>query len=336
MMWLAIDAAISAFDMYVITSFYYNRLEKRVSFRLMATFSVICAAGQYVLHNLGFPEHFFILSSAAVCFIITLAFHASWKQRLFYPMLITVLEIVAELAAGLILSGVLGVTVNEITIEPKSAEYLIGMLTAKLIFFIFIRGLCRLYVMNDIMLPRRHWLLIMLSPVISVAICVGLAFSSQDHIMSDPIAPFLILAGILGINVLTFSVYDILSTQSKRLVEHERARNRMTADLRRYEAMVTQSREIAALLHDSRKHRDTVYDLLAAGNASAALSYVKALRPADFTLERKEDIDSHNPAVETILHRKTDEAVQPGRLPGIQEQSQNLRELPFKTPMHRE
>ena len=311
MMLQIIEIAISAFDIYVIATFYYRRLEKQVSVRAIVLCSAACAALQYGMLLLRLPAYLNIASSVAVCFLMALMFHASWKQRLFYPLVITSLGIVAEMAAGFLLSALCRMTVNEIIATPHDVKYLVGSITAKLVFFIFVRVLCRLHVMNDSTLPLRHWLLIMMVPVTSVAVCCGLAFSADRYIISDPAAPFLFLAGILGVNVLAFIMYDELSVQSKALVEHERAKYRMEADRRRYEDMITQSRELAATLHDTQKHCGAVYDLLAAGDSPAAMRYIENMHTSG-AMRNRENGSSSNAVVSTILRRKTDEAGQYG------------------------
>jgi len=310
-MWHAVEAAISAFDIYIIASFYYRRLQKRASVRAVLLFSAACAICHYGMLHISLPTFMSIAFSAAVCFLITLLFDATWMQRLFYPMVITSLEIVAEIAAGLLLGSLCHMAVNEITANPHSIEYLVGAITAKLVFFIFIRILCRLHVMNDSTLPLRHWLLIMMVPVTCVAVSLGLAFSSDSHIIKDPLAPFLILAGMLGVNVLAFVMYDELSAQSKALVEHERAKYRMEADRRRYDDMISQSKELAATLHDTQKHCGAVYDLLVSGDTSAAMRYIENMHTSGAT-RGGENNSSSNVVVNTVLHRKTEEAEQSG------------------------
>jgi len=309
MMLQIIEIAISAFDIYVIATFYYRRLEKQMHVRAIVLCSAACAALQYGMLLLRLPAYLNIACSVAICFLISLMFHASYKQRLFYPMVITSLGIVAEITAGLLLSVLCRMTVNEITAAPHDVKYLVGSITARLVFFIFVRVLCRLHVMNDSTLPFRYWLLIMMVPVTSVAVCCGLAFSADRYIISDPVAPFLILAGILGVNVLAFIMYDELSAQSKALVEHERAKYRMEADRRQYEAMISQSREFASLLHDMQKHYGAVYDLLAAGDSPAAMRYIKNMH-ASGAMRNRENGLSSNAAVNTVLRRKIDEAEQ--------------------------
>lgn len=310
-MWVAINAAVSAFDIYIIASFYHRRLQKQTSVLVIVLYTSVCAIGHYMMHYFELPVLWASITSVVICIILTFVYKATWKQRLFYPLIITALEIIAEIAAGLLLGGLCDMAVSEITANPHTTEYLIGNVTSKLIFFIIIRVLCRLHVMNDSTLPLRHWFLIMTVPVTSTAVCFGLAFSSVDYIIKNPIAPFLILLGMLGINTLAFIMYDELSAQSRDLIEHERAKYHLESDLRQYNAVVSQSKEFASLLHDTRKHRQTVHDLLAAGDSSAALRYMAGLlTPGNFLYH--DTIDKNNPAVNTILSRKISEAEQSG------------------------
>jgi hypothetical protein len=238
-------------------------------------------------------------------------FCATWKQRLFYPLVIVSLAVTSEIIAGILLSCFYGMPINEICATHYSVCFQAGHVISKLIFFIFMRILSRIRATNDSMLPRRYWLLIMAVPVKSLIVSFVLAFSTEGFIVSNPVVPFVILIGMLCINVLVFLLYDVLSAQSKSLVEHERAKNLMESDIRRYDAMITQSKDFAAKLHDVRKHRMAVYDLLTSGNIPAAQSYLEKLCSIGSSFDSKE-IDAPNAVANSILKQKTEEAVQYG------------------------
>lgn len=307
MMWLVIEAMIAAFDIYIIGSFFYRRLNKLASVRAIILLSAACAICRYGLYYIEFPVFLNIMSTAAVCFIMSFMFDASRKQRLLYPIVISALEIIAEITAGLLVSGIFGMPLSEITADVRSVEYLIGKIISKLIFFVFIRILCRLHVKNDSTRSFWNWLLIMLVPFTSMAICMGFSYCMEHCIINGLTAPFIVLIGIIGINVLTFIMYDELSAQSKILVEHERSKNRMESDLRQYNAIILQSKEFAALLHDSQKHRETVRDLLASDDNGAALLYMDRLLTFDSPIYY-DTIVKNSPVVDMILRRKSAEA----------------------------
>jgi len=309
MIWQAIETVVSFFEIYVILSFFYRRLESRVPRTVTVVVSVFSVLCQHVVKLLGVSGFFYILYSVAVCFLLTLLCSASWKQRIFYPLVVVSLALVADIAAGLILAGILGVAVDAFILSPHDAVFLIGSITAKLLFFVFVRIIDRLHTVNDAALPLRHWLIVMCVPAMSVVVNLGLGLASGSYIMQDPLAPFLILSGMLGINMLTFYMYDELSAQSRLLVEQERAKNRIEADIRQYKVIIEQSKEFAALLHDTRKHREVVYDLLVAGDSAAAVSYVKGLLSSESLLYHDAVVKS-NPAVDMLLRRKIAQAAQ--------------------------
>lgn len=308
MLWHIVGAALSVFDVYVITSFYYIRLKKQTSIKVIIAFSIICVIANYCLFLFNISEFLIIISSVILCFLISFMFKASWKEHFFYPMVITSLGIVAEMIVGLLLGAIYGIPVSEITSDPSSLKFLTGTITSKFIFFIFMRILCRIYVMDDYTLPLRHWLLIMAVPITSTVICIGLAFSVKNCIMNDYGVSFWILAGMLGINIQAFWMYDVLSTQAKSLIDHERARSLMESEKRRYDTIISQSKELASLLHDTQLHNDAIYDLLLAENNSAAFSYVKNLRKKEFRLDHVSYTQSSNAAIKAILRRKITEA----------------------------
>lgn len=307
MMWHMVEAAVSIFDIHVITTFYYHRLEERVSLQIILLGAAFYALLNYGLIRSDISEVAMVLSSVLLCFATTFLFYATWKQRLFYPIVIVSLGIIAEMISVMMLRVITGLTLNEISAAPFSGEYLAGNITARLLFFIFVRIMYRLHVTNDQPLPLRQWLIIMAVPITSIGVCLGLALSTDGYSMEDHvITPFLILTSMLGINVLSFTLYDELSVQAIALVEHERAKNRMEADVHRYKAMISQGKELAALLHDTRKHNDTLYELLDSGNHSAALSYIERL----CSIDAKQNPSTSNAAVLALLRHKIKEAAE--------------------------
>jgi len=116
------------------------------------------------------------------------------------------------------------------------------------------------------------------------------------------------MTGILGTNMLFFFIYDELVAQSKKFIENERAKNRMQSDLRQYNSIIFQNKELAALLHDMQRHRETVRDLIAAGEGKAAVNYIDKLVATEMSLYDIM-ITQHNPAVDMLLRRKISEAV---------------------------
>jgi len=251
---------------------------------------------------------FHMLYSAVIIFSITFIFKATLKQRLFYPVIIISVEYASVITAGLLFGVFYNMTIFEYMDHVHTPFYFYGEILAKVLFFIYIRILHRLHVMNDKMLPLRHWLLIMLVPVMSVAICFGLAVASTNYTISRPIAPFLIMTGILGTNMLFFFMYDELVAQSKKFIENERAKNSMASDIRQYNSIIAQSKEYAQLFHDVRKHRETVRDLVAAGDIESAINYIDKLLSTRISLYDT-SITRHNPAVDMLLRRKITEAI---------------------------
>ena len=178
-----------------------------------------------------------------------------------------------------------------------------------LLAIIAVRIICHSKGMTARSVSLRHWLMIMLIPVLSIAICLGLSNALGRNMMRSFAPPIFVPACITGINVIAFIIFDKLSEQSKILIENERARNRLESDIIQCNSAVSQSKECAALLHDFRRHNEAVYGLLSTGDSSAALRYVGGLLAEQSPLDN-DIIVRNEPAVNMMLRRKTAEAEQ--------------------------
>ena len=309
MIWIVNEIIASGFSVFVIVSFFRLRLQRRAPLFLLWGVSALYTIALFLLQQVNYHIGFNVIISVALCSAVSLLYRASWKQRALYPLIIVLLGMIAEMASALIYSGIFEMSASRISELPQGIYYLIANVTSKLLFFVAIRIICRLQIENDSTLPHRYWLIIMLVPVISILVGLGVAASSEDFIVKNPVVPLLTLIGLLAINALTFAIYDILSSLSVKLVEHERARSRMEADRHHYNVLISQSQDLAAILHDTRKHYDVISGLLAADDSVSAQSYVDKLRR-----EKTSDTISSSPnaAIETVLRMKISEAHQYG------------------------
>ena len=125
MMWPIIESAVALFDTYIIVTFYRKQFPQRVPKRMITMITLGCVMFRFIVHLYEIPLPLLILYSVAVCFGMTLVYKATWKQRLFYPMMIVSLEIIAEIAAGIMIGLLFMKPVNEIIDSPHNTLYLI-------------------------------------------------------------------------------------------------------------------------------------------------------------------------------------------------------------------
>jgi predicted membrane protein len=95
------DAVVALFDIYMILSFYRKRLSLRLSACSAVCIAVVCIAVRYLMRAFEIPQPMLIVYSVAICFGMTFLFRGTWKQRMFYPLLVVALEMVAEIIAGM-------------------------------------------------------------------------------------------------------------------------------------------------------------------------------------------------------------------------------------------
>ena len=304
---IVLVSLFSLFGFYVIITLFRQLLTTCISARWIALIAALYVICQYISSYYGVPKHYYPILLLVACFGLAFTFTATLKQRLIYPSVGVLLIIATEALAESMIELFHGNLCRDVAAAQLVAFAQIELLLARLLALVVVRVICRTQLMKDRNVSIKHWFIIMPIPVMSIVMCAGLAIDLVSYTTRSHLAPILILAGISGINMLAFIMYDELSAQSKTLVENERARNRLESDICRYNYIIDQSREFLALLHDSQKHREVVYDLLHSGENSTAMQYMKELLTNEST-PYHDTVVINNPAVNAILRRKIAEA----------------------------
>ena len=313
MMWRVSESAVALFSLFAIVTFYGKHMARRLSLFWMGAASALYVACQYLAAAYGMPGWLQAALLCAACLGLAFSFSTGWKQRALYAAAIAALLLMTEAVAGALVGRLGGMLTPGMPMDSEAGAgsfnmiYIIGVLLARLLALIAIRAHCYLGSKRDCEFPLRHWLAIMLVPLMGIAVCLGLALASGSYLIRHPAASALVVAGIAGTNMLAFTIYDELLAKSKKLVENERSRSRLESDARQYGSVVSHFREFAALLHDSRRHRETVYGLISAGESEAAMRYLEDLLASSPPLYGDAVIRG-SPALDALLRRKIAEA----------------------------
>ena len=296
-----LDIALAGFDAYIILSIYNRIFMRKSARRWIVVAAVICVAYRVVTQHLTLNGTATAIFSAVLCVAMTFPFHAKWKQRLFYSIILITIEIAAEIIAGYTLSITSGMEVSEIAFQAKlfGTTYLMGATLSKLIFLLLARITCRLKEVKDSSINNFHWVIVILVPIASIVIQYGLANTSTQYSMTNYTAPFLMLVGILAINILTFSVYDLMSSQSESLIELERAKTHMSYEIRHYETIAAHSKYLSARTHDIRSHMIALQGLLAEKKIEEAEQYISEIAIPEF-VSQPALVPGH-PAISAVL-----------------------------------
>jgi len=308
------EVVITLFFLYAIITYYNKRSVRSAPIAGIVIVSILYVTGQCTLAMLDTPGFYQAVFLFAVNLGFAFMFKMTWKQSLINALIIAVILLAAD-ALTRALVGLLPATpagreslaLTDVAVNHFNFIYLTGLLVARLVAFIIIRIQRQLRTIGEQVYPIRHWLIIMMIPVMSIAVCLGLVITLGNHLLRNQGAQILVIAGIIGINMLAFIMYDRLSAQSKKLIQNERAQNQLESDVRRYDRVVQQLKEFASILHDSRHHRETLYGLISTGENAAALQYLDSVHAVEIKLHYDTIVKS-SPAVDVLLRRKTAEA----------------------------
>ena len=276
--------ALASFDAFTILSVYGRTLAKRASMVWIWISALFFIITSVTARLIAVNEIAIAVISAILCVVLSLPYQAKWKQRILYAAILISLDITAEIIAGFAVSSAIDLSIAEIATQAQvpGTAILIGSVLAKLIFFFLARLVCRAHAAKERNVPLTHWLIIVLVPATSIIIQYGLAIASTRFVLIDYSAPFLILFGMLAINILAFAGYDVMSDQTAHLLALERRENRMRYELKHYEMISDHSKRLSRQAHDIRSHMIAIQGLITENRNADALNYIRDIAMPEY------------------------------------------------------
>lgn len=180
-----------------------------------------------------------------------------------------------------------------------SAERTLGMLGTKVFDFWLMVYSCKIFNGKVRSLPLKHWVLIILMPVIS-GLILYLIFPSDISPSGEIILSLLAMLGLLYFNFSVFNYFESFETQIRlaaleQIMEHEDEN---------YRALTESYEEIRSIKHDLRNQTALLNDLMKQDKYTEAKQHISQLYK---TVDRATSLCcTGNAAVDSIINLKGD------------------------------
>ncbi len=179
------------------------------------------------------------------------------------------------------------------------AERILGMFGTKIFDFWIIVYSCKIFKGKVRSLPLKHWILIILMPVIS-GLLLYLIFPSDSSSAGELAVSVLAMAGLLYFNFSVFNYFESFESQIRlaaleQIMEHEDEN---------YRTLTESYEEIRNIKHDLKNQTSLLNDLINQAKYAEAKEHISQLYK---TVDRATSMCcTGNPAVDSIINLKGD------------------------------
>ena len=299
MIWNAFEGINIVYEMLIIHYYFKCLLEiKRSDIFILAAYTV--AGGVLFCVRNATADLAVIIGSIFVLVLIlsNIVYKTKFHQSLFLSFLFIVLMFVSEILLFSIFSVTdLGMPVETLTEGPQR---FVGMIGTKMLSFWLVFSTCGLIKKKNMALPAKHWLLIILTPLLSVFILAGnallLLLSDTDEVV------ILLVISVAGLLYINWSVFDFIESYGlkmrmnllEQVIEHEE---------NNYKMLHSSYANLKRQKHDIENQISVMRELLARNDKALAQKQLEV-----FETELKINSSMHysgNSYIDSILNIKS-------------------------------
>lgn len=302
---LQYEIAISFFEAFVYISFlkFYiarnmNRKEALISYSIF-----FCGM---LMYRIFFESYMlFMLLSIGSITVFCVYYGTRSKKSLLLGIIVTLANLFSGTLSSLLMLLTYGQMMRQI--DKDTSLYIIGAMVCKFILFTLLRLIIRFNKKHDRTLPKLQWYGVMSVPVISIFSALRLIIATGHFVFASCTYAFVLLNGLITINMISFIIYDELSKRSKIMMEKEHENLRLEAENKRYIVMIAYVDEIHSFMHDIQEHLRNVLSLAVTERYCEMTDYIRKL-DIKVTEMYENSILPQYPAVDTVLRQKTVQA----------------------------
>lgn len=232
-------------------------------------------------------------------YLLSLNYNGSLKNRLMAVVSMTVTIFLTEVIAAL-LSGYF--TLDSVY-EINEFSSIAGLFLNKLICFIIVLIFenCN-HVKKGIDIPNSRWFSIFFIPLGSfyIIFVILLMTSGKVHIMGASIVV------LLGINIISFHLYDSLSQQYEERVQRLLLQQQNDYYLKQMEVMNSSYENVRSVRHDIKNHLIALESYIKQDDKDKAIEYI--YKVIDASYGDKSFVSTGNIEIDSILNYKIEEA----------------------------
>lgn len=242
------------------------------------TEGILLFAGYGILLFIGLSEIVWINIPAFISvnfFIIAMLFHAKWHSALFHSMIISVVMALSELIIIGINSQVL---VSFLSTHNHNVNLIMSAMFSKLIYFFALQFIVHFLKKGkeEPVLPDKYTMLLNLIPVMSIIIFLTLSTISLAVRLPAIIELMVSVSSVLLLilNLLIFWIYDRNQKRSREYMQLQIQLQKESDTAGYYQLLIRQDESQKILIHDIRKHLQSISDLNEQGEPEKIAAYI--------------------------------------------------------------
>ena len=305
---LIIDLTSVIIGIYISFVFYRTfwtllSIDKRIIVLWFFSIVILHTCVIFFLENVMLSLAFFIL----VSILISLRFSAGILSKILFALILSALSAVSEIIVGIIMTGVLDVSVEYI--RNNMTVYAIAAFSSKAVALIFVYTIK--HALSSKKTPENNkFNLMMLSlPIQSLILCF-VVFGITMYIEQSHIRFLGILAvavSFLLIVIVAFIINNQLEAMEYKK-EYELSQIRLTRQIEHYNELYSAEQKIRRTGHDLKNNLSTISGLINSRHLSDAQEFIEKIQSGITISERV--INTGIPAIDAILCAKIDEAAE--------------------------
>lgn len=285
------------FRMYVIYRFigvFVDRREINKKYEMMAF------AAYFLVHTFVYMEFNILVLTMATNLVAMFAIMFLYKNSIPTKVLITLLIYATGLCVEIMVFAFLQAL--HFDGDIANMDLMIGSLMILLIILIIERAKSS---GMDREIKSKNWVALMFIPIASVFISVVLGVPLTEFHWAATA-----LLSLLIINFIAFYLYDALGRYYIEKNEKQLLVQQNEAYARQFELIQQSQENIRMLRHDMKNHMMTLNSLVALGDQTALVEYMKKIN-ANIVMEAAH-VNTGNHHVDSILNYKIEEAIRSG------------------------
>lgn len=271
-LWNIIEAVNVLLEISIVEIYFRKLLKSKYENKAVNTGGYLAAA--VILYLTGLmttnPAVLISMTFALLVSIVLILYEGSVIRKIFLSLLFIVLIFISEIfLIGIMAACQMGLPSE---IVAQGAGRLVGMVGTKIIYFWIVVFVCRLLNRKLKEVPLKHWMMIVLLPIVS-ALILYIMFCNLMEV-SENKGMILYCVAVLGLLYLNFAMFDFFETYQEQLrvsvleqvIEHENANYKLIEEV---------YSDIRKLNHDIRNQVNVVNELVMHGDRGSAEAVLK-------------------------------------------------------------
>ena len=240
-----------------------------------------------------------MISTIVLYFLLTLNYKGSMKSRLMATLTIYITIVCAETMSA-ILFGYLKLDNFYGKNDFSSSTCLV---TCRILCFILVMVFENYkHIKEGANIPFSNWMTLFFLPFGSFYIIISIMLLGAER----PVMTLICVAVILGINIMTFFLYDAMNNYYEEKLQKIMLQQQNESYLKQMEVMSSSQENVRSVRHDIKNHLVAIESYVKRGENEEAIDYIHKVIDASYG--NKAFVSTGNIEIDSILNYKAEQA----------------------------